>query len=65
MSQTTLRAIEDLDGHGSFQRRMLEQLMPWCNECNKSVGDWLEPKNAKEWLEVHWRKKHGPTNSIR
>ncbi len=63
MSQTILSPIRDLDNHGSFQRRMLEQLMPWCNTCDKdaggkAVGDWMEPKNAKDWLEVHWRKKH-------
>jgi 5-methylcytosine-specific restriction endonuclease McrA len=58
MSQTILSPIHDLDHHGSFQRCMLEQLMPWCDDCDKAVGTWMEPKNAKDWLEIHWRKKH-------
>src|SRR5450830_219832 len=58
MSQTILSPIRDLDNHGSFQRRVLEQLMPWCDKCEKAIADWMEPKNAKDWLEVHWRKKH-------
>lgn len=58
MSQTSLKPIEDIDGHGHFERQMLEQLRPYCDKCEKPVAGWLEPKNAKDWLEVHWRKKH-------
>lgn len=36
--------------------------MPWCDKCEKAVADWMEPKNAKDWLETHWRKKHDPKN---
>ena len=55
---TTLRKIDDLDGHGYYERQMLEQLRPYCEICEKPVAGWLEPKNAKQWLDVHWNKKH-------
>ena len=64
MSQTILSPIKDLDNHGSFQRRVLEQLMPWCDKCEKAVADWMEPKNAKDWLETHWRKKHSQSTNL-
>ena len=58
---TTLQTIKDKDGHGSFERQMLEQFRPYCNLCGKPVAGWLEPKNAKQWLDVHWNKKHADT----